>query len=95
MHCRSDTKLPLININSCFVPVQADKLHNSCLRLPGQDIQQLAMLAEHHDCYVHCLTNFDCIAAEDTADLGFCYSAGLQALVGETKVHLRQKGDVL
>ena len=70
---------------SCRSPVSGCKVRTA----------NIAMLAEHHDCYVHCLTNLDCSAAEDIADLGVCYSAGLQALVGETKVHLWQKGDVL
>ena len=39
------------------------------------------------------LTAFDCMAAEDIANLGFCYSAGIQVVVGEAKVHLWQKGD--
>ena len=41
------------------------------------------------------MTHSDGIAAEDLANLGVCHSAGLQALVGETKIHIRQKGDAL
>ena len=42
---------------------------------------------------IHDVSDCYCAFAEDIANLGFCHSAGLQALVGETKVHLRQKGD--
>lgn len=35
-----------------------------------------------------------CATAEDIANLGIRHSAGLQALVGETKVYLWQKGNV-
>lgn len=65
----------------------------SCMSPVGSERQNTCHVGRHNTCYVQCLTDFDCIAAEDIADLGVCYSAGLQALVGETKVHLWQKGD--
>ena len=50
------------------------------------------LLAEHH---VQCVTVIERVVAEDIANLGVCNSVGLQALVGETKVHVWQTGDTL
>lgn len=66
--------------------VQADRLHVYPY--------QATMLAEH-ECHAHYLTGSYCVAAEDIADLGVRHSIGLQAVVGETEVHLWQKGDAL